>query len=208
MDLFGRVDEWLYERFIPRDAVLEGALQRSKEAGLPTIQVAPNQGKLLQILARSMNAKRVLEIGTLGGYSTIWLARVCPVVTIEIDPRHAAVARENVGDLSVEVRVGRALDVLPTLSGPFDFFFIDADKENNAEYVRWAMTLARPGSMIVVDNVVRGGRIIDADDHESKVEGTRALHEMVSKEPRLVATVVQTVGSKGHDGLLVAHFAG
>lgn len=208
MDLFGRVDEWLYERFIPRDAVLEAALQRSKEAGLPTIQVAPNQGKLLQILARSMNAKRVLEIGTLGGYSTIWLARVCPVVTIEIDPRHAAVARENVGDLPVELRIGRALDVLPTLSGPFDFFFIDADKENNAEYVRWAMTLARPGSIIVVDNVVRGGRIVDADDHESKVEGTRALHEMVSKEPRLVATVVQTVGSKGHDGLLVAHFAG
>lgn len=204
MDLFERVDGYLDERFAPHDEKLASALKRSDDAGLPAIQVAPNQGKLLEILARSIGAKRILEIGTLGGYSTIWLARVASVVTIEFDPKHAEVARENVEGLPVEIHVGKALDVLPTLAGPFDFFFIDADKVNNLEYVKWAKKLGRKGAMIVVDNVVRGGRIVDMENRDENLVGTRRMHDTVSRDPDLVATAIQTVGSKGHDGFLIA----
>jgi predicted O-methyltransferase YrrM len=188
----------------------------STEAGLPAINVAPNQGKLLHLWARMVGARSILEVGTLGGYSTIWLARALPpggrIVTLEAEPRHVEVAvanleRAGVAD-RVEVVVGKALDTLPVLAqegrGPFDLTFIDADKQSNADYFGWAVRLSRPGSVIVVDNVVRGGSVVDAGSDDSAVAGTRRLFEVVAGEPRVAATAVQTVGSKGHDGFLLA----
>jgi predicted O-methyltransferase YrrM len=207
MELYERVDQYLVDHYVvDPEQRLEAALSASAAAGLPAIQVAPNQGKLLEILARSIGAQRILEIGTLGGYSTLFLARVRPtqLITCELDPRHAEVARKNLAGLGVEIRVGPALDTLATLSGPFDFIFVDADKVNNAEYVRQGIRLSRPGTMIVVDNVVRKGGIVDPASKDAAVLGTRRLHDYVASEPRLTATAIQTVGSKGHDGLLVA----
>lgn len=206
MELFERVDQYLVDCYVPSDARLEAALAASKAAGLPEAQVAPNQGKLLEILARSIGAQRILEIGTLGGYSTLFLARARPrqLITCELQPAHAEVARSNLAGLGVDIRVGPALDTLATLSGPFDFIFIDADKLNNVEYVRWAIRLARPGTLLIVDNVVRKGAIIDDASVDAAVVGTRQMHEYIAQEPRLTATALQTVGSKGHDGLLVA----
>jgi predicted O-methyltransferase YrrM len=188
----------------------------STEAGLPAINVAPNQGKLLHLWARMVGARSILEVGTLGGYSTIWLARALPaggrLVTLEADPHHAEVAAANldragVGDV-VDIVVGRALDTLPVLAeegrGPFDLTFIDADKSSNADYFRWAVQLSRPGAVVMVDNVVRGGAVTDADSDDPSVVGTRRLFEAVAAEPRVSATAVQTVGSKGHDGFLLA----
>ena len=194
------------------DAALDAAVEACDAAGLPDIAVAPNQGKLLWLLARMQGAKRILEIGTLGGYSTIWLARALPpggtLVTLEYDPKHADVARENVARAGfadvVEVRTGRALDLLPGLSGPFDFFFIDADKISNADYFRWALKLSRPGSVIVVDNVVRDGEVIDANSADHGVAGTRNLMQYLATERRVSATAIQTVGVKGYDGFLIA----
>jgi len=212
-DLWTSVDGYLQESLLPPDPVLESALRANAAAGLPAIDVAPNQGKLLYLLAQMVGARRILEIGTLGGYSTLWLARALPsggkLITLEADPRHAEVARTNLaraglGDV-VDVLVGRALDTLPTLSGPpFDLVFIDADKSNNATYVAWAVRLTRPGSVIVVDNVIRQGRILDAVSDDPNIRGTRSLFEAVAAEPRLEATAIQTVGSKGHDGWLLA----
>jgi predicted O-methyltransferase YrrM len=212
-DLWGKVDQYISGRLVEPDAALEAALKSSDAAGLPPIAVSPPQGKQLHILAQMIGARRVLEIGTLGGYSTIWLARAVPadgqVVTLEYDPRHAEVARENlaragVGD-RVEVRVGAALDSLPGLEDeePFDFVFIDADKVNNPNYFEWAIKLTHPGAVIVVDNVVRGGSIA-SDSAEPNVAGTRALYDKVSADKRVTATAVQTVGSKGYDGFLIA----
>ncbi len=210
------VDRYVADRLIPSDRVLEAALEASAAAGLPAINVAPTQGKLLQLLARMVNARAILEIGTLGGYSTIWLARALPpngrLVTIELDPKHAEVARANIerAGLSdnVDLRVGRALDVLPRIAAeglaPFDFFFIDADKQSNAAYVEWALKLARAGSVIVVDNVVRGGAVVDSTSSDSSVQGVRRLMDLLANEPRLDATAIQTVGLKGYDGLLIA----
>jgi predicted O-methyltransferase YrrM len=181
-------------------------------AHLPAINVAPNQGKLLQLLARAQGARNILEVGTLGGYSTIWLARALPpggrLVTLEIDPRYAEVARANVlrAGLAevVEVRVGRAVESLAQLEaegrGPFDLVFIDADKPSNPDYFRWALRLSRRGSVIIVDNVVRGGAVADGASEDPRVRGVRELNDLIASEPRVSATAVQTVGSKGYDG--------
>ncbi|MEO0530574.1 MAG: O-methyltransferase [Planctomycetota bacterium] len=213
-DEFAIVDEYLASKLAKHDAALDGALVASTEAGLPEIAVSPNQGKLLQVLARSVNARRVLEIGTLGGYSTIWLARALPedgrVVTLEAKPEHADVARANLTQAGVtdrvDLRVGSALETLPTLEGDesFDFFFIDADKPSIPDYFAWVLKLSRPGSLIMVDNVVRRGKVADAESTDEAVLGCRQLMDLLESEPRVSATVVQTVGSKGHDGFALA----
>ena len=194
------------------DESLGAALEASDAAGLPQISVSPAHGKLLWTFARLLNARRILEIGTLGGYSTIWLARgMAPggrLVTLEAVEKHAAVARSNLerAGLStvVEVRVGQALTTLPKLPGPFDLTFIDADKQNNAQYFGWALKLSRPGGLIIVDNVVREGAVIDAGSRNASVHGVRRLNDLIAKERRVAATAVQTVGVKGYDGFLVA----
>lgn len=210
------VDRYITDRLVPPDPALDAALQASAEAGLPTINVAPNQGKLLWLLARIHGARSILEIGTLGGYSTIWLARALPqggrLITLEADPKHADVARENLAAAGMEdvvdVRVGRALETLPQLAaenaGPFDLIFIDADKPNTPEYFGWAIKLARRGSVIIVDNVVRNGALIEAESEDPSVQGMRRLLELLASEPRVTATAIQTVGSKGYDGFAVA----
>lgn len=206
-DAFTAVDAYLTEALLDRDEVLDQALSDARAAGLPMINVAPNQGKMLQILAASLGAQRILEIGALAGYSTIWLARALPpdgqLVTLEFSPKHAEVARRNLQRAGladrVEIRVGPALESLPDLRGPFDFVFIDADKENNPGYFEWALKLSRPGTLIVVDNVVREGRVT-SHLGEPAVDGIRRMNELIAAEPRVTATAVQTVGSKGWDG--------
>lgn len=212
-EVWTEVDSYISGHLIGHDAALEDALAASDAAGLPQIAVSPAHGKQLHLLARAIGARKVLEIGTLGGYSTIWLARALPadgkVITLEYSPKHAEVARANFAAAGladrVEVRVGAALDSLPSLvdAGPFDLVFADADKENNAEYFAWAVRLTRPGSLIIVDNVVRGGRIT-AESEDTMVSGTRRLYEAVAKSPDVSATAVQTVGLKGYDGYLLA----
>jgi predicted O-methyltransferase YrrM len=211
-ELWNEVDRYITDLFVPADPALDQALAASHAAGLPAINVAPNQGKLLQLFARIRGARSILEIGTLGGYSTIWLARALPaggrLVTLEADAKHAEVARANIDNAglagSVEVRLGKALDTLPQLvqeeRGPFDLVFIDADKENIPAYFTWALRLTRPGSLIVVDNVVRKGAVLDAASKDPNIQGVRRFNELVSREPRVSATALQTVGSKGYDG--------
>lgn len=216
-ELWNAVDRYVTDLLVPADEALTAALAASDAAGLPSIAVAPNQGKLLHLLARIQGARSVLEIGTLGGYSTIWLARALPedgrLISLEYSPAHAEVARANLAraglDKIAEVRTGAALTTLPKLvaepgAGPFDLVFIDADKENNPRYVEWALKLTRPGSVIVVDNAVRGGAVADAQTTDPAIVGTREMYELVAREPRLDATAVQTVGTKGHDGFLLA----
>ncbi|MFF0183897.1 O-methyltransferase [Streptomyces sp. NPDC005244] len=210
------VDDHFTSLLAPADEALAAALRDSDAAGLPPIAVAPNQGKLLRLLAEIQGARRILEIGTLGGYSTIWLGRALPadgrLVTLEYDPRHAEVARGNLARAGLaevaEVRVGPALESLPKLADenpePFDFVFIDADKVNNAHYLDWAVRLTRPGSVIVLDNVVRGGAVTNATSTDPSVRGTRAALELIASHPRLDGTAVQTVGSKGYDGFALA----
>jgi predicted O-methyltransferase YrrM len=210
------VDEYITGLLVPSDPALDAALESSTAAGLPAINVAPNQGKLLYLLARLQGARSILEVGTLGGYSTIWLARALPaggkVVTLEADPKHADVARANIAraQLSkvVDVRLGRALDTLPQIAreghGPFDLFFIDADKANIPEYFKWALDLSRPGSVIIVDNVIRGGAVLNAASADPNVQGVRRFNELVAAERRVSATAVQTVGIKGYDGFAIA----
>lgn len=207
------VDAYYSDLFSPPDAALEAALQDSEAAGLPPISVSPNQGKLLMLLAQLQQAQRILEVGTLGGYSTIWLARALPdngrLVTLELSPRHAVVARANVARAGlaerVTVRVGPAAESLAQLAaegaGPFDLVFIDADKPTTADYYTWARTLTRPGALIIVDNVVRGGAVVDADSTDASVQGIRRFNERVAEDAGVSATAVQTVGSKGYDGL-------
>ena len=210
--LWNDVDTYFERSLIGEDVGLDAAREASLAAGLPDIAVAPNQGKLLHILARSVNARRILEVGTLGGYRTIWMARALPadgeLVSLEYNPRHAEVARENIARAAlsskVSVIVGSAIDALPTLKGPFDLSFIDADKRSNPDYFRWALKLSRKGSLIVVDNVVRGGRILNAATDDPDVQGIRRFFEIIAAEPRVVSTAIQTVGSKGHDGLAIA----
>ena len=213
--LWSAVDNYIVETLAPSDPALDQALADSRAAGLPAINVAPNQGKLLQLLARMIGAKRILEIGTLGGYSTIWLARALPkdgrLVSLEYSPAHAEVARANLARAGlseqVEVRVGAALDSLPTLAAelkdPFDLVFVDADKENNPGYFTWALKMTRPGGLIIVDNVVRAGAVADAASKDPNVLGIRRMYDIIAAEPRVSATAVQTVGSKGHDGFAV-----
>ncbi len=209
-----RVDDYLNARLVHVDATLEAVLEANAAAGLPSIDVAPNQGKLLHILARMTGPKRILEIGTLGGYSTIWLARALPpdgrLVTLEANPKHAAVASENIASAGlsdvVDLRVGPAIEALPGLQdqAPFDFVFIDADKASNADYLAWAVRLSRPGTVIVCDNVVRSGRITEAANRDADIVGTRRFFDALAAEPRLTATAVQTVGAKGWDGFAIA----
>jgi predicted O-methyltransferase YrrM len=217
-ELWTKVDDYLSDMLVRPDAALAASIEECERAGLPAISVSPPLGKLLHLLARSGGARNVLEIGTLGGYSTIWLARALPpgghVVTLEIDPRHADVARANFVragvDSVIEVRVGRALDTLPELGGlaPFDFIFIDADKESIPEYFTWSLRLARPGACIVVDNVIREGAVADPDSTDPRVQGVRRFNTMLAAEPRVSATAVQTVGSKGYDGFAMALVVG
>jgi predicted O-methyltransferase YrrM len=197
------VDEYLAALFVPPDPVLEAALVAGS--------VSPLQGKLLHLLARLQGARAILELGTLAGYSTIWLARALPpggrLVTLEADPARAETARANVADAGlaavVELRVGPALETLPELAGPFDLIFLDADKRGNPEYLRWALELSRPGSLIVADNVVRGGAVLDAESDDPSVRGIRRFNELLASEPRVSATTIQTVGGKGYDGFAV-----
>ena len=210
------VDRYFGGLLLGNDPALEAALAASQAAGLPEIAVAPNQGALLNLLARAIRARRILEIGTLGGYSTIWLARALPpdgkLITLEFDSIHAEVAEKNIANAGlsavVEVRIGRGLGLLPGIAaageGPFDLFFIDADKPSNPKYFDWAVKLARPGSLIVVDNVVRGGAVADDDSFDPNVKGVRSLAEKIAADKRVSATVIQTVGVKGYDGLAIA----
>jgi len=210
------VDAYFTETIVIPDRTLEEALAANAAAGLPSIDVSAPQGKLVHLLARMTGARKALEIGALGGYSTIWLARALPddgkLVTLELNERHAAVARENVARAGlagkVEVRTGPALSTLPKIEaeglGPFDFVFIDADKTNNAAYLEWALRLSRPGTAIVVDNVVREGEVVDAASHDPDVIGVRRMFELMAREPRLSATAIQTVGAKGWDGFALA----
>jgi predicted O-methyltransferase YrrM len=214
--LWTEVDSYFAGLLAPGDAKLKAVVRANRKAGLPEIDVSPLQGKFLQVLVHITQAKRVLEIGTLGGYSTICMARVLPrggcIVTLEYEPRHAEVARANLrraGVLNrVEIRVGRALDSLPALhssgEGPFDLIFIDADKENNPQYLEWSLKLSRPGTVIVVDNVARHGTVIRAKSAEPDIVGTRRMLRMMAKNPRLSATALQTVGVKGLDGFAIA----
>ncbi len=210
------VDRYITDLLMPPDPALDAALQASAVAGLPAISVSPTQGTLLLLLAQLQGARAILEIGTLGGYSTIWLARALPadgrLVTLEADPKHADVARANIAHAGledvVEVRLGRALETLPRLAaegrGPFDLIFIDADKPSTAEYVTWALRLSRRGSLIIVDNVVRNGAVADAASDKPDVQGVRRFYQLLAAEPRVSATAIQTVGSKGYDGFAIA----
>jgi predicted O-methyltransferase YrrM len=209
------VDEYITELIVPEDAGLQPVAAANSDAGLPAIDVSPPQAKLLNLLARMVGARRVLEFGTLGGYSTIWLARALPddgkVVTLEAQPDFAAVAAANVRsagcEAKVEIRVGDAHATMPALideaPDPFDFVFIDADKPSNPEYFSWALSVTRPGSVIVVDNVVRDGAIVSNPD-DPGARGSRELHALIAAEPRVSATSIQTVGSKGWDGFTIA----
>lgn len=209
------VDAYFEGHLSPSDPILAAALADSDAAGLLTIHVAPAQGKLLQLLARSVGAQRILEIGTLGGYSTIWLARALGqggrLMTLELNPAHADVAQRNIARAGlsdvVEIRIGAALETLMLLANEgqpsFDFIFIDADKESSADYFDWSLRMARVGTLILVDNVARSGGVIDPSHADSRVQGVRRLVDRVAAEPRVSATVMQTVGVKGYDGLLV-----
>jgi predicted O-methyltransferase YrrM len=209
------VDRYIADLLLPPDPSLDAALEASAAAGLPAHNVSPAQGKLLQLLALMQGAQTILEIGALGGYSAIWLGRALPaggrLVALEADPGYATVARANVDRAGladiVEVRVGRALDTLPLLAqegqGPFDMIFIDADKRSNAEYLAWALELSRPGSVIVADNVVRGGAVAGDGDGDASVQGVRRFYELLASDPRVSATAIQTVGLKGHDGFAI-----
>lgn len=206
------VDDYIEGLFIPSDPVLDAALKASEQAGLPAIQVSAAHGKMLHLLAQAVGARRILEIGTLGAYSTIWLARALTpgghLVTLESNPKHAEVALSNLARAGlseiVQVRLGPAIETLPQLAaehrGPFDLIFIDADKQGYAGYFAWAVKLSRPGTLILADNVVRKGAVTDAKNEDSMVQGIRRFNEAVKAEPRVSATAIQTVGNKGYDG--------
>ena len=219
-DRWAAVDRYISEKLVGADPALDGAVEHSTAAGLPTIAVSPPQGKLLNLLARTIGARRILEVGTLGGYSTIWLARALSgggrLVTLEANPDYAEVARANLARAGfadiVELRVGAALDTLPRLAAeggePFDLIFIDADKKNTPNYFTWALELSRPGSLIIADNVIRDGGVIDPDSDDPAVQGSQRFHDMLSSERdgarRVSATTIQTVGVKGYDGFTLA----
>jgi predicted O-methyltransferase YrrM len=213
--LWTKVDRYLANALLPEDLILEEVLRSSEAADIPSIQVSALQGKLLMLLVQAQGARRILEIGTLAGYSTIWLARGLPdggrIVTLEADAHHAQIAQSNIAKAGyankVELRLGRALKTLPILAneriGPFDFVFIDADKKHIPEYFDWSLKLSRPGSLIVVDNVVRDGQVVDLANREANIAGVRSFLERVGQDPRVEATAMQTVGMKGHDGFAV-----
>jgi predicted O-methyltransferase YrrM len=214
------VENYIAEHVIAPDSALEAARAGNTSAGLPAIDVTPSEGKLLHLLARLAGARRILEIGTLGGYSTIWMARALPdggrLITLELDAKHAAVAQANLDRAGVahmvEIRIGPALDSLAELdregAEPFDLVFIDADKSNNAAYLQWALRFSRVGTLILVDNVVRDGAVVEPDNADENAQGSRRLFEALAAEPRLTATALQTVGSKGYDGFAIALVTG
>lgn len=216
-DQWAEVDRYLEQTLGLADPVLEAAIAAAKAAGLPEIAVTPGQGKLLWLLARARGARRILEIGTLGGYSAIWMARALPpggrLVTLEVDPKHAEVARANFARAgladAIELRLGPALETLPKLAaegaGPFELVFVDADKAAMPRYFEWALKLAAPGAILVFDNVVREGAVLDASGADEAVVGVRRLHELLAAEPKVSATTLQTVGGKGWDGLAIAY---
>ncbi len=215
-ELWTAVDQYICSQLVPADPVLDQILESSAAAGLPPIAVTPNLGKLLYLLAKIQGAKKILEIGTLAGYSTIWLARALPpggrLITLEADPKHAEISRTNIAKAglsqTVEVRLGNALEALPKLEaekcGPFDLIFVDAEKRDNPDYFVWSLKLSRPGTILVFDNVVRDGAVIDPSNTTPSVEGIRRFNELVAAEPRVTATAIQTVGSKGYDGFAIA----
>ena len=210
------VDKYITDLLVPPEATLDAALAASSSADLPPIQVSPNLGKLLHLMARAIGARRILELGTLGGYSTLWLARALPangrLISLEAKAKNAQIARDNIAQAGfsdlVEVRVGQALDTLPQLATedahPFDLIFIDADKSSYPDYFTWAIELSHSGSMIIADNVVRAGAVIDAESSDPNVQGVRKFNEMMAADPRVSATAIQIVGSKGHDGFSIA----
>jgi predicted O-methyltransferase YrrM len=207
------VDTYIADRLLSdADPVFEAILRANAAAGLPAIDVSPAQGKFLHLMVKIAGARRILEIGTLGGYSTVWMAKALPpggrFITLEYSPKHAEVARENVARAGlldvVDVRVGAALDLLPAVDGPFDLVFIDADKPNNPGYLDWAVRLSRPGTVIILDNVVRDGKVADASSADASVKGSRAAFDVFRNHPRLDSTALQTVGLKGYDGFAIA----
>ena len=219
-NIWTAVDEYINQQLVPSDAALDAALAACADEGLPAISVTPSQGKLLHLLARALSAKNILEIGTLGGYSTIWMARALPadgrLITLEAVAKHARVATENIAHAGlaekVELREGKALDTLPELAAEgleaFDLIFIDADKRNNPNYFDWALRLSHKGSMIIVDNVVREGAVVESESKDADVQGVRQLFERMAAEPRVLSTAMQTVGSKGHDGFTISLVVG
>ncbi len=214
-NVWKNVDEYFIDKLIPSDKTLEGVLQTNKEAGIPEIDVSPTQGKFLYLLAKIKGAKNILEIGTLGGYSSLWFARALPetgkVYTLEIEPKYAKIAKQNIKNAGcaskVEVLVGSALDTLPTLKDKgllFDLIFIDADKPNNPHYLKWALALANNGALIIGDNVVRNGEVIDEKSEDERVQGVRQFMDLLEKDPRIESTAIQTVGNKGYDGFVIS----
>ena len=214
--LFESVDKYINDLLVDEDDALLATENSIKEANIPQISISPNQGKFLHILAKLCNAKKILEIGTLAGYSTIWLARALPqngrMITLEFDPRHAAVAQRNITraglDAMVDIRIGRALDVLPQSEkegmGPFDLIFIDADKSPYAEYFQWALRLSRTGTLIIADNVIREGKVLDPNSTDEMVKGVQRFNNVLAKSTAVTATIIQTVGTKEHDGMAIA----
>ncbi len=215
-DIFQKVDTYISNLLAPEDKALADTIKSLSTEGLPQISITANQGKFLQVMARLCNAAKILELGTLGGYSTIWLARALPdngkIITIEFDKHHADVARKNIDNAGltdkVDLRVGRALDILPTLisegEGPFDMIFIDADKPPYAEYFDYAVALSRPGTLIICDNVIREGKVLNNKSRDEKVQGVQRLNEMLGSNKKVTATILQTVGVKEHDGMAIA----
>lgn len=213
---FETVDLYISNLLAPEDEALKAVLPSIDEAGMPQISVSPNQGKFLHVLALLSRAKNILEIGTLAGYSTIWMARALPpngrLITIEFDPKHAGVAKKNIARAGltskVEIRIGKALDILPQLetekAGPFDMVFIDADKPPYAEYFQWAIKLAHPGTLIVADNVIREGKVIDPKHSDEMVQGAQRFNRTLAANSSVIATIIQTVGAKEHDGMALA----
>lgn len=214
--LFEHVDRYISDLFHDQDDVLTATEQSIPDAGIPQISVSPNQGKFLQLMARLCQARQILEIGTLAGYSTIWLARALPptgrLVTLEFDPKHASVAQQNIDRAGlgaiVDIRVGKALDTLPQLqaegAGPFDLVFIDADKPPYTEYFEWALKLSRPGTLIIADNVIREGKVLNQQSPDEMVTGVKRFNQALAANPAVTATIIQTVGAKEHDGMALA----
>lgn len=214
--LFGDVDKYISDLFEKHDEALASTEQATIDAGIPQISISPNQGKFLQLMARLVNAKKILEIGTLAGYSTIWMARALPkdgrLITLEFDPKHADVAQKNIShaglDTLVEIRVGKALDTLPALhaegAGPFDMIFIDADKPPYTEYFEWALKLSRPGTLIIADNVIREGKVLLSQSPDEMVSGVKRFNQALAANSAVSATIIQNVGVKEHDGMAIA----
>lgn len=215
-EIFESVDKYICDFFVTQDEALLAAERSLKEADMPPISISPNQGKFLHMMALLCRAKRILEVGTLAGYSTIWMARALPadgkLITLEYDPKHASVAQKNITraglESKVEIRVGKGLDILPQLesegAGPFDMIFIDADKPPYTEYFQWALKLSRPGTLIIADNVIRDGKVLDPDSQDEMVKGVQRFNSFLAKNAKVTATIMQMVGVKEYDGMALA----